>query len=136
VHAAALKQCTSACEYNPIEAVLTNVMGARNVIEPALDCNVGAVMALSTDPKRCVPFQSPLWRHQLVAEEGELFTQANAYSGSGRTRFACVRYRQRFGNRARSVVCRLPIGNAPGPDHSYRAAYDAFLDHARRGVRL
>ena len=48
VHAAALKQ-VPACEYNPIEAVLTNVMGARNIIEAALDCNVGSVLALSTD---------------------------------------------------------------------------------------
>src|SRR3954469_22057814 len=48
VHAAALKQVPS-CEYNPIEAVLTNVMGAKNVIEAALDMRVQRVMALSTD---------------------------------------------------------------------------------------
>jgi len=48
VHAAALKQIP-ACEYNPIEAVMTNVMGARNVIEAALDMEVRNVMAISTD---------------------------------------------------------------------------------------
>ena len=48
VHAAALKQ-VPACEYNPIEAVMTNIMGARNVIEASLDAGVGKVMAISTD---------------------------------------------------------------------------------------
>ena len=48
VHAAALKQ-VPACEYNPIEAVLTNVMGARNIIEAALDMGVKRVMAISSD---------------------------------------------------------------------------------------
>src|SRR5437868_9732069 len=48
VHAAALKQ-VPACEYNPIEAVMTNVMGARNVIDAALDTSVSRVLALSTD---------------------------------------------------------------------------------------
>ena len=48
VHTAALKQ-VPACEYNPIEAVLTNVMGARNIIEAALDVGVKKVMAISSD---------------------------------------------------------------------------------------
>jgi nucleoside-diphosphate-sugar epimerase len=56
VHAAALKQ-VPACEYNPFEAILTNVMGAKNVIDAAIDCGVKRVMALSTD-KACVDWHS------------------------------------------------------------------------------
>jgi UDP-N-acetylglucosamine 4,6-dehydratase len=98
VHAAALKQ-VPACEYNPIEAVLTNVMGARNIIEAALDCNVGKVLALSTD--KAVGPCNLYGATKLVAEK--LFTQANAYSGDGRTRFASVRYGNVLGSRG-SVV--------------------------------
>src|SRR4051794_28787772 len=98
VHAAALKQ-VPACEYNPIEAVLTNVMGARNIIEAALDCNVGSVLALSTD--KAVGPANLYGATKLVAEK--LFTQANAYSGEGRTRFASVRYGNVLGSRG-SVV--------------------------------
>jgi UDP-N-acetylglucosamine 4,6-dehydratase len=98
VHAAALKQ-VPACEYNPIEAVLTNVMGARNIIEAALDCNVGKVLALSTD--KAVAPANLYGATKLVAEK--LFTQANAYSGGGRTRFASVRYGNVLGSRG-SVV--------------------------------
>src|SRR3954447_8339783 len=98
VHAAALKQ-VPACEYNPIEAVLTNVMGARNIIEAALDCNVGRVLALSTD--KAVSPCNLYGATKLVAEK--LFTQANAYSGEGRTRYASVRYGNVLGSRG-SVV--------------------------------
>ncbi|OFW10841.1 MAG: UDP-N-acetylglucosamine 4,6-dehydratase (inverting) [Acidobacteria bacterium RIFCSPLOWO2_12_FULL_59_11] len=98
VHAAALKQ-VPACEYNPIEAVLTNVMGARNVIEAALDCGVKKVMALSTD--KAVNPVNLYGATKLVAEK--LFVQANAYSGAGPTRFSCVRYGNVVGSRG-SVI--------------------------------
>ncbi len=98
VHAAALKQ-VPACEYNPIEAVLTNIVGARNVIDAALDCNVGTVLAMSTD--KAVNPVNLYGATKLVAEK--LFTQANAYSGSARTRFASVRYGNVLGSRG-SVV--------------------------------
>src|SRR5262249_35466102 len=87
VHAAAMKQ-VPACEYNPIEAVRTNIDGARNVIEAALDAGVPRVMAISTD-KAASPvnlYGAP----KLVGEK--LFVQANAYSGPGPSRFSCVRY--------------------------------------------
>ncbi len=87
VHAAALKQ-VPACEYNPIEAVLTNVMGARNVIDAALDGGVEKVVALSTD--KAVNPVNLYGATKLVAEK--LFVQANAYRGHGPTRFSCVRY--------------------------------------------
>ncbi|MEO8027449.1 MAG: UDP-N-acetylglucosamine 4,6-dehydratase (inverting) [Bryobacteraceae bacterium] len=98
VHAAALKQ-VPACEYNPIEAVLTNVMGARNIIEAALDAGVQRVLALSTD--KAVNPVNLYGATKLVSEK--LFVQANAYAGAGPTRFACVRYGNVVGSRG-SVV--------------------------------
>jgi UDP-N-acetylglucosamine 4,6-dehydratase len=98
VHAAALKQ-VPACEYNPIEAVMTNVMGARNVIDAALDTGVKKVLALSTD--KAVNPVNLYGATKLVAEK--LFVQANAYSGTGPTRFSCVRYGNVVGSRG-SVI--------------------------------
>ena len=98
VHAAALKQ-VPACEYNPIEAVLTNVMGARNIIEAALDMGVKKVMAISSD--KAVNPVNLYGATKLVAEK--LFVQGNAYSGTGETRFSCVRYGNVVGSRG-SVI--------------------------------
>ena len=98
VHAAALKQ-VPACEYNPIEAVMTNVMGARNVIDAALDNGVKRVVALSTD--KAVNPINLYGATKLVAEK--LFVQANAYRGRGPTRFSCVRYGNVIGSRG-SVI--------------------------------
>ncbi len=100
VHAAALKQ-VPACEYNPVEAVETNIGGARNVIEAALDCGVGRVLALSSDKAT-----SPVNLYgatKLVMEK--LMVQANAYRGQGGTRFACTRY----GNVADSRGSVIPL---------------------------
>jgi UDP-N-acetylglucosamine 4,6-dehydratase len=98
VHAAALKQ-VPACEYNPVEAILTNIMGARNVVEAALDMGVERVMALSTD-KAVNPIN--LYGATKLAAE-KLFVQSNAYAGGMGTRFACVRYGNVVGSRG-SVV--------------------------------
>lgn len=98
VHAAALKQ-VPACEYNPIEAVLTNVMGGRNVIEAALDTGVQRVVMISTD--KAVNPVNLYGATKLVSEK--LFVQANAYRGAGPTRFACVRYGNVVGSRG-SVI--------------------------------
>lgn len=98
VHAAALKQ-VPACEYNPIEAVLTNIVGAKNVIDAALDTGVQRVLALSTD--KAVNPVNLYGATKLVAEK--LFVQANAYSGSGPTRFSSVRYGNVVGSRG-SVI--------------------------------
>jgi UDP-N-acetylglucosamine 4,6-dehydratase len=87
VHAAALKQ-VPACEYNPFEAILTNVMGAKNVIDASIDCGVKRVMALSTD-KACAPVN--LYGATKLCSE-KLFVNGNAYSGDRLTRFACARY--------------------------------------------
>ncbi len=98
VHAAALKQ-VPACEYNPMEAVKTNILGSSNVIDAALDSNVEKVIALSTD-KAVNPIN--LYGATKLAAE-KLFVQSNAYAGGRRTRFACVRYGNVVGSRG-SVV--------------------------------
>lgn len=98
VHAAALKQ-VPACEYNPIEAVATNIEGGRNVIEAALDAGATRVIALSTD--KAVNPVNLYGATKLVAEK--LFIQANAYRGTGPTALSCVRYGNVVGSRG-SVI--------------------------------
>jgi UDP-N-acetylglucosamine 4,6-dehydratase len=98
VHAAALKQ-VPACEYNPIEAIMTNVMGARNVIDAALDSGVRKVMALSSD--KAVNPVNLYGATKLCAEK--LFVQSNAYSGDAGARFSCARYGNVVGSRG-SVI--------------------------------
>jgi len=98
VHAAALKQVPTA-EYNPLEAVKTNVLGAANLIDAAIDRNVKRVIALSTD-KAAGPINL-YGATKLCADK--LFTAANSYSGQHKTRFAVVRYGNVVGSRG-SVI--------------------------------
>lgn len=98
VHAAALKQVPT-CEYNPIEAIRTNIDGAVNVIDAAIDNNVEKVMALSTD--KAVHPINLYGATKLVAEK--LFIQANSYTGGTRTIISCVRYGNVIGSRG-SVI--------------------------------
>lgn len=98
VHAAALKQ-VPACEYNPFEAVKTNVLGAQNVIDASLDTGVKKVIALSTD--KAVNPVNLYGATKLCSDK--LFTQGNSYSGERGTRFACVRYGNVIGSRG-SVI--------------------------------
>jgi len=98
VHAAALKQ-VPACEYNPIEAIMTNVLGGRNVIEASLDSGVRRVMAISTD--KAVNPINLYGATKLCAEK--LFIQSNAYAGREEIRFSCVRYGNVVGSRG-SVI--------------------------------
>jgi len=98
IHAAALKQ-VPACEYNPMEAVKTNILGSSNVIDAALDAKVDRVIALSTD-KAVNPIN--LYGATKLAAE-KLFVQSNAYAGGKTTRFSCVRYGNVVGSRG-SVV--------------------------------
>jgi len=100
IHTAALKQVPS-CEYNPAEAVRTNIIGAMNVIEAALDTNVKRVLALSTD-KATSP-TNLYGATKLVMEK--LMVQANAYRGAGGARFSCTRY----GNVAESRGSVIPL---------------------------
>lgn len=98
VHAAALKQ-VPACEYNPMEAIKTNILGSGNVIEAALETGVEKVLALSTD--KAVNPVNLYGTTKLAAEK--LFVQSNAYAAGTSTRFACVRYGNVVGSRG-SVI--------------------------------
>ncbi|MFH0771200.1 MAG: UDP-N-acetylglucosamine 4,6-dehydratase (inverting) [Candidatus Omnitrophota bacterium] len=99
IHAAALKQ-VPLCEYNPFEAVKTNILGAQNIIEAALDHNVKKVFALSSD-KAVNPVN--LYGATKMCME-KLFIAANAYVGPDRqTKMSCVRYGNVVGSRG-SVI--------------------------------
>ena len=98
IHAAALKQVPAA-EYNPFEFVKTNVMGAENVINAALDNNVKHVVALSTD-KAANPIN--LYGATKLCSD-KLFVAGNSYTGHRRTRFSVVRYGNVVGSRG-SVI--------------------------------
>jgi len=98
VHAAAIKQIPAA-EYNPFEAVKTNIMGAQNIIEAAIDKGVQRVVALSTDKA-----SSPVNLYgatKLVSDK--LFVAGNAYVGKHDTAFSVVRYGNVMGSRG-SVI--------------------------------
>ncbi len=94
IHAAALKQ-VPACEYNPNEAIRTNVNGAQNVIDAALDTNVKKVVALSTD--KAVNPVNLYGGTKLVSDK--LFIAANAYAGTKDISFSIVRYGNVAGSR-------------------------------------
>lgn len=98
IHAAALKQ-VPACEYNPFEAVRTNIIGAQNIINVAIDRGVKKVVALSTD-KACAPIN--LYGATKLCSD-KLFIAGNCYCGSKDTRFAVVRYGNVAGSRG-SVI--------------------------------
>jgi UDP-N-acetylglucosamine 4,6-dehydratase len=98
IHAAAIKQVPAA-EYNPFEAIKTNILGAQNIIESAIDMNVKKVIALSTD-KAVSPIN--LYGATKLAME-KLFIAGNAYVGSKETSFAVVRYGNVIGSRG-SVI--------------------------------
>jgi len=98
IHAAALKQ-VPACEYNPLEAVRTNVIGAENVINAAIDNGVKKVVSISTD--KAVNPVNLYGATKLCAEK--IVIQGNSYAGSRNTRFSCVRYGNVIGSRG-SVV--------------------------------
>ncbi len=102
IHAAALKQ-VPACEYNPAEAIKTNIHGAQNVIDAALDSNVKKVVALSTD--KAVNPVNLYGGTKLVSDK--LFIAANAYVGSKDICFSIVRY----GNVAGSRGSIIPFFN-------------------------
>ncbi len=98
IHAAAMKH-VPICEYNPIEAVQTNVNGAKNIVEAAIACEVEKVLSLSTD--KAVSPANLYGATKLCMEK--LVISANAYAGEGSTRFSCVRYGNVMGS-AGSVI--------------------------------
>jgi UDP-N-acetylglucosamine 4,6-dehydratase len=100
IHAAALKQ-VSTIEYNPFEAVETNILGSQNVIDAAIDQKVEKVLLISTD--KAVQPVNLYGSTKLCAEK--LFISGNSYAG-GQTKFACVRYGNVIGSRG-SIVDNL-----------------------------
>ena len=98
IHAAAMKQ-VPACEYNPNEAIKTNIHGAQNIIEAALDSGVSKVVALSTD--KAVNPVNLYGGAKLVSDK--LFIAANAYAGDKDISFSIVRYGNVAGSRG-SVI--------------------------------
>jgi UDP-N-acetylglucosamine 4,6-dehydratase len=98
VHAAAMKQ-VPACEYNPFEAVRTNVLGAQHVVDAAIDAGVSKVVGLSTD--KAVNPVNLYGATKLCAEK--IIVQGNAYAAHSNTKLACVRYGNVIGSRG-SVV--------------------------------
>ncbi len=98
IHAAALKQ-VPACEYNPFEAVKTNILGGQNVIDASIACGVKRVVALSTD-KACAPIN--LYGATKLCSD-KLFIAANNYKGKHDIRFSVVRYGNVMGSRG-SVI--------------------------------
>jgi UDP-N-acetylglucosamine 4,6-dehydratase/5-epimerase len=114
VHAAALKQVLAA-EYNPIETIKTNIMGAINVIDAAINCNVEKVVALSTD--KAVNPVNLYGATKLCSDK--LFVAANAYSGKHPTRFSVTRYGNVIGSRGSVVPLfseRTATGSIPITD--------------------
>jgi UDP-N-acetylglucosamine 4,6-dehydratase len=98
IHAAALKQ-VPACEYNPFEAVQTNIIGAENVVAAAMANDVSRVIQLSTD--KAVNPVNLYGATKLAAEK--IVTQANTYAAETGARFANVRYGNVVGSRG-SVI--------------------------------
>jgi UDP-N-acetylglucosamine 4,6-dehydratase/5-epimerase len=98
IHAAAMKQ-VPVCEYNPSEAIQTNVVGAQNVVDAAIDAGVEKVVALSTD--KAVNPVNLYGATKLCAEK--VIVQGNAYAARRQTRLSCVRYGNVVGSRG-SVV--------------------------------
>ena len=98
IHAAAMKQ-VPACEYNPFEAVQTNILGTQNVAEACIEAGIPRAVALSTD--KAVSPASLYGATKLCAEK--LFVQANVYAGPNDVRLSCVRYGNVVGSRG-SVV--------------------------------
>jgi UDP-N-acetylglucosamine 4,6-dehydratase len=130
VHAAALKQ-VPACEYNPFEAVQTNIIGAKNVIDVAIDNGIQRAIAVSSD--KAVSPVNLYGATKLVAEK--LFIQGNAYAGGRGTRFACTRYGNVVGSRG-SVVPLFQKQRAAGRITITDPGMTRFWITLEQGVRF
>lgn len=132
IHAAALKQ-VPACEYNPAEAIKTNINGAQNVIDAALDMGVKKVVALSTD--KAVNPVNLYGGTKLVSDK--LFIAANAYAGNKDISFSIVRYGNVAGSRGSVIPFFWNIiknGGTELPITDYRMT--RFWISLREGVEL
>ena len=127
IHAAALKH-VPVCEYNPFEAIKTNILGTQNVAQACIDARVPRAIALSTD--KAVSPVNLYGATKLCAEK--LFVQANVYAGTHDTRLSCVRYGNVVGSRGSVVPLFRDQADLRRADGD-RRAHDALLDHARPG---
>jgi len=130
VHAAALKQIPS-CEYNPFEAIQTNVIGAENVINAAIDRGVKRVIAISTD--KAVNPVNLYGATKLCAEK--LFVQGNAYGYARGTVFGVVRYGNVIGSRG-SVIPLFAAQRAAGTVTVTDPGMTRFWIKLEQGVRF
>ncbi len=132
IHAAALKQGPT-CEYNPAEAIKTNINGAQNVIDAALDAGVKKVVALSTD--KAVNPVNLYGGTKLVSDK--LFIAANAYAGAKDICFSIVRYGNVAGSRGSVIPFfhnLIKNGGTELPITDYRMT--RFWISLRQGVEL
>lgn len=126
IHAAALKQVTTA-EYNPMECIKTNIIGAENVIKASLACNVKKVVALSTD--KAVDPVNLYGATKLAAEK--LFISANNIFGNKPTRFSVVRYGNVIGSRGSVVEVFNKLSKSKDPFPITDKKNDEVLDDNR-----
>lgn len=132
IHAAAMKQ-VPACEYNPNEAIKTNIHGAQNVIDAALNTSVKKVVALSTD--KAVNPVNLYGGTKLVSDK--LFIAANAYAGEKDINFSIVRYGNVAGSRGSIIPLfhnMIKNGNTQLPITDYRMT--RFWISLKEGVEL
>jgi len=130
-HSAALKH-VPACEYNPFEAVKTNVLGTQNLIEVALDKEVDKVIAINTD-KSVSPINT-MGATKLLAEK--LIIAANLYKGSHRTRFASVRFGNVIGSAGSVFPLFLRQIRSGGPVTITHPDMERFIMTVPQAVRL
>ena len=130
IHAAALKQVPTS-EYNPIEAIKTNIDGATNVIDAAIDSDVKIAIAISSD--KAVHPVNLYGATKLVMER--LFIQANVYTGRLKTHFSCTRYGNVIGSRG-SVVPLFLQQKANGKLTITDERMTRFWITLERGVRF
>lgn len=130
-HAAAYKH-VPLCEYNPMDAVKTNVMGTQNIIDAAIVCEVKKVILISTD--KAVNPANVMGATKLLAER--LMISSNAYSGIGGTQFSCVR----FGNVLNSRGSVIPVFKKQikdgGPLTITDEAMTRFIMHIHEAAKL
>lgn len=131
IHAAALKQVPAA-EYNPVEFIKTNILGAQNILEAAFECNVKKIISLSTD-KACSPIN--LYGATKLCSD-KLFISANNIKGDSKISFSVVRYGNVFGSRG-SVLNEFEKQKKSGVikiTHNDMTRFNIFIEDAIKMV--
>ena len=130
-HAAAYKH-VPLCEYNPMDAVKTNVGGTQNIIDAAIACDVKKVIFISTD--KAVNPVNVMGATKLLAER--LMISSNAYSGANGTKFSCVRFGNVLNSRGSVIpVFKKQIKNG-GPVTITDEAMTRFIMHIHEAAKL